>query len=139
MARITSSFATLACALFLALGASANPIAGPELEKRVDHEGRGTWFNVGLGNCGKVSKDSEPVVAMSKAFYDENHGSNCGQWVEITDRDTGKTALGQLWDSCPGCGRDDLDLSPSLFQQFAPLSKGVINISWHFKAKDFHP
>ncbi|KAH6912887.1 RlpA-like double-psi beta-barrel-protein domain-containing protein-containing protein [Coprinopsis sp. MPI-PUGE-AT-0042] len=124
-------FSTL-LALFFSIGASATPVPGKEIEKRVTRVGRGTWFNVGLGNCGKWSNDWEPVVAMSKQFYDRNGGSNCGQWVEIVDTASGKKAWGQLWDSCQSCQEQDIDLSPSLFQQFAPLSKGVITVSWHF-------
>jgi hypothetical protein len=30
-------------------------------------------------------------------------------------------------------------MSPSLFQRLAPLSQGVMRISWQFKAKGFQP
>ncbi|KAJ3518905.1 hypothetical protein NMY22_g13447 [Coprinellus aureogranulatus] len=133
-----------------------------DLEKRVTRTGRVTWFNVvsgledrfricfiqvltvsfvvtGLGNCGKRSKDSDPVVAMGKAFYDRNKGSNCGQWVEIINTKTRKKAYGQLWDSCPGCSDSQLDVSPSLFQKFASLNDGVFTAEWHFMAKGWSP
>lgn len=121
------------------MGACATPVPGRELEKRVTRVGRGTWFHVGQGNCGKWSVDSEPVVAMSKAFYDRNRGSNCGQWVEIVETSSGKKAYGQLLDSCQSCREQDIDLSPSLFQKLAPLSKGVITVSWHFMAPGWKP
>jgi hypothetical protein len=33
----------------------------------------------GLGNCGKVNKDSDAIVAISKQRYDANGGANCDQ------------------------------------------------------------
>lgn len=110
-----------------------------ELEKRVDRTGRVTWFHAGLGNCGKWSTDSEPVVAMGKAFYDRNKGSNCGQWVEIVNVANGKKAYGQLWDSCPSCSDSQIDVSPSLFEKLAPLSAGVFTAKWHFMNKNWKP
>ena len=75
------------------------------------------------------------------------------QYVKITDIRTGKTANAMVRDSCPGCGSNDLgmfappllvnktqhlswvlvlDMSPSLFQHFEPLSKGTFRIKWFF-------
>ncbi|KAI0032557.1 RlpA-like double-psi beta-barrel-protein domain-containing protein-containing protein [Vararia minispora EC-137] len=105
-----------------------------ELEKRTTHTGRGTFYYVGLGNCGWTNTNSEHVVAMSKAFYDVNKGGNCGQTLTITWG--GKTETATMVDSCPGCGYYDLDMSPSLFQKFAAESVGVLNgVNWHFNAK----
>ncbi|TEB30574.1 expansin family protein [Coprinellus micaceus] len=112
---------------------------GRDLEKRVTRTGRATWFHAGLGNCGRRHTDSAPVVAMGKAFYDRNKGSNCGQWVEIINAKTRKKAYGQVWDSCPSCSDSQLDLSPSLFRQFATLEQGVFTAEWHFMAKGWNP
>ncbi|EAU85822.1 hypothetical protein CC1G_05039 [Coprinopsis cinerea okayama7 len=132
-------FSTLLATVFLMMGTYATPVPGKELEKRITRVGRGTWYYTGRGNCGKWSKDSEPVVAMSKAFYDRNKGINCGQWIEIVETSSGKKAFGQLWDSCESCREQDIDLSPSLFQKLAPLSRGVITVSWHFMPRDWRP
>ncbi|KAF6744472.1 RlpA-like double-psi beta-barrel-protein domain-containing protein-containing protein [Ephemerocybe angulata] len=142
--RILSVFYWLCLFATLFMSISASPVPSNsteprELEKRVTRTGRATWFNVGLGNCGKRSKDSDPVVAMSKAFYDRNGGSNCGQWVEIINTANGKKAYGQLLDSCPGCKESELDISPSLFKKFAPLDNGIFTAQWHFMAKGWSP
>ncbi|KAI1793057.1 hypothetical protein LXA43DRAFT_1092972 [Ganoderma leucocontextum] len=49
------------------------------LEKRVTHSGRGTFFEVGLGACGKVNKDSDHwhIVAISSSIF--GSGGNCDQ------------------------------------------------------------
>jgi len=100
-----------------------------------DHHGRGTWYEPGLGNCGWTNNRNEKVLAIGKRLYDRNGGKNCGQMVEIVNNKNGKKAWGKTVDSCPGCGDDDLDLSPALFQQLDSLSVGVIQITWHFLPK----
>jgi hypothetical protein len=110
-----------------------------DLEKRVTHTGRGTWFNVGLGNCGKWNKDSDAIVAISKQRYDSNGGANCGQWMEIVNTKNGKKAYGMTRDSCESCGTEDIDMSPSLFQKLDSLSTGQLKVSWHFMAKGWSP
>ncbi|KAF5330275.1 hypothetical protein D9758_014457 [Tetrapyrgos nigripes] len=136
-------FATLfsqwALAVPVSSTSSSSNSTSPVLEKRVDHHGRGTWFEVGLGNCGKWSVDSDKIVAIAKSRYDENNGANCGQWVSITDQKNGRHAYALILDSCQSCGRQDLDMSPSLFKQFEPLSIGELNIEWNFMPKGWHP
>ncbi|GLB45479.1 hypothetical protein LshimejAT787_2300390 [Lyophyllum shimeji] len=110
-----------------------------DLEKRVTHVGRGTWFHVGQGNCGQWNKDSDAIVAISKKRYDASGGANCDQWVEIVNTKNGKKAYGKTRDSCESCGTEDLDMSPSLFQKLDSLSTGQIKISWHFMAKGWSP
>jgi len=127
--------------ILLVLG-SPLPVSGTEvvdLEKRITHTGRGTWFHVGLGNCGKVNKDSDLIVAISKSLYDSNHGTNCDQYVQIKNTANGKVAYGLTRDSCQSCGQGDLDMSPGLFKKLGSLDQGVLKISWNFKAKGWHP
>jgi len=100
-----------------------------------DHRGRATWYEPGLGNCGWRNNRKQKVLAISKKLYDRNHGSNCGQWIEIVNNKNGKKSWGQTVDSCPGCGIDDLDLSPALFQDLGDLKAGVLSITWHFLPK----
>ncbi|KAI0301168.1 RlpA-like double-psi beta-barrel-protein domain-containing protein-containing protein [Multifurca ochricompacta] len=125
-------------ALFaLILPILAAPVPVPEedseLEKRVTHSGRGTWYYPGLGNCGGTNNQDQLVVAMPKSMYDRNGGSNCWQWIQI--HSGGKSVRAQMVDSCPGCGPSDLDMSPATFQALASLDVGVINIQWNFLKK----
>ncbi|KAI9443493.1 expansin family protein [Lactarius indigo] len=119
------------------LSALAAPIPVPdesqELDKRTTHVGRGTWYEPGLGNCGWTNNRNQLVVAMPKSLYDQNNGSNCGQMVQISYG--GKSVTAKMVDSCPGCGGNDLDMSPATFGTLAPLSEGVIKVSWHFLKK----
>ncbi|PIL31320.1 hypothetical protein GSI_06018 [Ganoderma sinense ZZ0214-1] len=103
------------------------------LDKRAaDHTGRGTFFEVGLGACGKVNKDSDHIVAIPSSLFDG--GKHCKQTVLIKNKKNGKTAVADVRDSCPGCGPNDLDMSPSLFKSLsASLNDGVIPVTWHFR------
>ncbi|KAF7795163.1 hypothetical protein EIP86_006312 [Pleurotus ostreatoroseus] len=129
MARFAAALfalSTLLCA------ATASPV---DLEKRVTHSGRGTWFDTGLGACGWTNVNTDKIIAISSSIY--GSGTNCGQYIQITNTANGKTAYGTVADSCPGCGASDLDLTPSLFEELGDLSEGVLAISWHFENKDF--
>ncbi|KAI0931050.1 hypothetical protein AcW1_001455 [Taiwanofungus camphoratus] len=108
------------------------------LSKRVTHDGRATWFYPDVGACGYTDTDSDPIVAISHLIY--GSGGNCNQWIQITNTANGVSRYGQTRDECEGCGQDDIDLSPSLFQSLgADLSVGVLQVVWHFKNVDFSP
>ncbi|KAH9853708.1 RlpA-like double-psi beta-barrel-protein domain-containing protein-containing protein [Lenzites betulinus] len=134
------TYITLALALVGSVIAAPAPVT-PEtatLAKRITHSGRGTFFNVGLGACGKHNVDSDHIVAISSSIF--GSGGNCEQFMEITNTKNGKKAFGLVRDSCPGCGPGDVDMSPSLFQALgATLDEGVVSVSWHFEKKGFKP
>ncbi|KAG9096253.1 hypothetical protein FRC07_010961, partial [Ceratobasidium sp. 392] len=100
-----------------------------DLEKRITHVGRATWFHTGLGNCGSWDSDDHPIFAVSSAIY--QGGKNCNQWAELTNTKNGKTVYARMRDSCPPCGYNDIDLSPTAFKALAPLDDGVFQVSWH--------
>ncbi|KAI0041728.1 hypothetical protein FA95DRAFT_1565074 [Auriscalpium vulgare] len=110
-----------------------------DVAKRTTHTGRGTWFYPGLGHCGGTNSNSDHIVAMSESFYDANGGTNCWQYVHVKNKANGKSVYAQMVDSCPGCGYDDLDMSPSAFEAIGSLSTGVLSISWNFQPKGWKP
>jgi len=99
-----------------------------DIEKR--STGRGTWYYPGLGNCGGYNSNTDLVLAISKSLYNQNNGGYCYQQVAITFN--GVTVYGTTVDSCESCTDSDIDMSPSLFQELAPLSDGVIEVTWNF-------
>lgn len=100
--RVTSLLFAL-FAFLLLVHAAPVPVdeSGQVLEKRITHVGRvcrcihataciltvrqGTWFNVGLGHCGKWNKDTDRIVAISGSLYAQNGGSNCDQASSLSD------------------------------------------------------
>ncbi|KAG7088276.1 hypothetical protein E1B28_012289 [Marasmius oreades] len=128
----------IAFSSLMLISATPIPTYDAVLEKKAaTHHGKGTWFHPGMGNCGNYNTDNDPIVAIGLDLYKQNGGNNCGQWVSITSND--KHAYGIIWDSCPGCNNNDLDMSPTLFQKFGPLDKGVLDIKWEFQPRGWSP
>ncbi|TFK29190.1 barwin-like endoglucanase [Coprinopsis marcescibilis] len=90
--------------------------------------GDATWYNVGLGSCGSIDKDSEYVAALS--FRENPNNQRCSQQIRINYR--GRSVVARVVDSCPGCSRYSLDLSPAVFKALAPLDAGRIEVNWNY-------
>lgn len=90
--------------------------------------GDATWYDTGAGHCGVQNKNTELIVALStKEYESENH---CGRQIKISYM--GKTVRATVADSCPGCSRYSLDLSPAAFKLLAPITAGRIQVSWTY-------
>ncbi|KZW03662.1 hypothetical protein EXIGLDRAFT_744017 [Exidia glandulosa HHB12029] len=132
---LVALFACILAVCAVAIPANGTLDASDALEKRVTHSGRATWFEAGLGACGKQNKGSDMIVAISHLRW--GSGGNCDQWMKITAN--GKTAYALTRDECMGCAIDAIDLSEAAFTHFFPTSKGVFTASWQFMAKGWHP
>lgn len=44
----------------------------------------------------------------------------------------GKEATATIMDECPSCNYGDLDMSPSLFNQFANPDDGIFQMNWQY-------
>lgn len=99
--------------------------------------GDGTYYDAGLGACGKVNTDSDFIVAISQQRYNKqtpngnpNNNPLCGQKLNVSYE--GKSVQVTIVDSCPGCSYDSLDLSPAAFSQIADKDLGRIQLEWEF-------
>ncbi|KAG0326934.1 hypothetical protein BGZ99_008698 [Dissophora globulifera] len=118
-----------------ALGAFAAPVS-PSTPETVSaaaantFQGRGTWFTDSVGSCGTPFNTNDLIVAMNG----EQMGgtAQCGRKVLISAN--GKSVEATVVDTCPSqfCAFGALDLSQAAFKQLAPLSQGVIQLSWKF-------
>ncbi|KZP11439.1 hypothetical protein FIBSPDRAFT_186319 [Athelia psychrophila] len=100
--------------------------------------GDGTYYTPGLGACGKTNSESDHIVAVSHAFFDDykGHTANpndnpiCGKTITIHYK--GKSASAKIEDRCAGCsGWGDVDMTLSLFKEFSPQSAGRISdVTW---------
>ncbi|KZT20523.1 hypothetical protein NEOLEDRAFT_1122554, partial [Neolentinus lepideus HHB14362 ss-1] len=88
-----------------------------------------TYFYPGQGACGAVSKSSDLIVALSTAQY--NGGSHCYQHIGV--HYNGQFVDATVVDECPGCGPNDIDLSPAAFQRLASLDQGRIQVTWDYE------
>ncbi|ETW85481.1 Non-catalytic module family EXPN protein [Heterobasidion irregulare TC 32-1] len=102
---------------------------GPEhhLGKRFENA-RFTFYEDGLGACGKTNAPGDYIVALNSAQY--AGGGHCFDMITITAN--GKTTQAQIVDECPGCPYGGLDFSEGLFDFFASEDAGVIYGSWEF-------
>ncbi|EPQ53544.1 hypothetical protein GLOTRDRAFT_130888 [Gloeophyllum trabeum ATCC 11539] len=96
-----------------------------------DSNARLTWYDVGLGACGKTNKASDYVVALNAAEFGSGYpGPHCFKQIKITAN--GKSATATIVDQCPGCPKGGLDLSKGLFSHFANPDVGVLTGSWSY-------
>jgi len=92
-----------------------------------------TFYSLGLTSCGQSYSDTDAVVALSHLVMNNGANSNnnplCGKTITITYN--GVTKTGTVVDTCEGCNAGSIDLSPSLFQAFGPLTAGRIpGVQW---------
>jgi len=92
-----------------------------------------TYYSLGLVSCGQVYSDSDDVVALATSVMANGGNSNnnplCGKTINISYG--GVTATAKVVGTCEGCAPGNIDLSPSLFQKFAPLGAGrVPGVTW---------
>ncbi|TFK68766.1 hypothetical protein BDN72DRAFT_797272 [Pluteus cervinus] len=113
----------------VAIASSTLTISALPVERQVQgFRGEATYYYTGVGNCGAQSRDSDFIVALSGAEY--SSGVHCWQHIKIAYGE--KTIDATVVDSCPGCARYDLDLSPAAFQALAPMQSGRIGIRWWY-------
>lgn len=92
---------------------------------------RWTFYDVGLGACGKHNVPSDFIVALNTAQFGQGYpGPNCFKTITLSVN--GKTAQATIMDACPGCPYGGLDLSRGLFKFFASESVGVLSGDWWF-------
>ncbi|SNX86687.1 uncharacterized protein MEPE_05396 [Melanopsichium pennsylvanicum] len=95
--------------------------------------GRATYYGAGLGACGIINDNNDPIVAISKDVFEQynpssnnpNHNSLCGKKVEIEWK--GRTVQAFAMDECPECEKHSLDCSPSVFEKLDDKEKGVLD------------
>ncbi|KAG9121195.1 hypothetical protein FRC07_002956 [Ceratobasidium sp. 392] len=86
------------------------------------HHGWATHYDAGAGRgaCGWDSTSNG-----------DSSSNACGKTATVTWR--GKSVKARVVDMCPICGHDNIDLSPSTFEQLADKSVGKLyGISWEF-------
>lgn len=111
---------------------SKNPSSGSTSGK---FSGDLTYYAPGLGACGKYSTATDSICAISHARYDAaangpNPNTNplCGRQIRANRQ--GRSVVVTVVDRCEGCEEDDIDFSPSAFQQLASLPEGRVRVGW---------
>ncbi|KAJ3158218.1 hypothetical protein HK101_001364 [Irineochytrium annulatum] len=103
--------------------------------------GMGTYYlpQGGYGACGVLLQNGEMIAALDHSQFDgqeidgnPNHNKVCGRKITVTATKTGKSVSVRLMDRCVRCEAGWIDLSEAAFAQIAPLSSGIIPISWEW-------
>lgn len=97
-----------------------------------------TYYTPGLGSCGVTNSASDAIVALAEGMMtaaqvggNPNANPLCGKSITISYGGVEKTAT--IMDTCPGCSGGSLDLTPTLFADFAPLSQGrLTGMKWWY-------
>ncbi|SPO31225.1 uncharacterized protein UTRI_05974_B [Ustilago trichophora] len=118
---------------------SSSPSTSSLYTQSTPFTGHATYYDTGLGACGIVNTDTDPIVAVSKDLFEQynpssgnpNHNSLCGRKVEISWK--GKKTHAFAMDECPTCYPTSLDMSPSVFEALDCKDVGDLNgIQWRF-------
>ncbi|KAI0654595.1 RlpA-like double-psi beta-barrel-protein domain-containing protein-containing protein [Cubamyces menziesii] len=104
--------------------------------------GDATFYEAGLGACGVFNTDSDFIVAIDAATFDNFPGATgnpntnpiCHKSLTATGPD-GKTVTVTVTDRCAGCAPGSIDLTPTAFQQLASLDVGRLHgVTWTLSA-----
>lgn len=100
------------------------------------HTGDLTYYDVGLGACGKTNSDSDMIVSVSHYLFDDvqeggdpNSNSLCGKKIRVRRDDQASVDV-TVVDRCTGCSPTDLDLSPAAFEKLADKDEGRVTGTW---------
>jgi expansin (peptidoglycan-binding protein) len=90
----------------------------------------------GLPNC---SYESPPANGLFVALSPSEYASAgaCGGYLEVSGPDG--SAEVEVIDQCPECATGHIDLSEAAFAKLAPLSAGLINVSYTYLANPVLP
>lgn len=111
-------------------GSSQNITAHSERSQseRRDGDSKFSFYDAGLGACGKVNSASDYIVALNVEQWEG--GKHCFEMITISFE--GKTTQAQITDQCPGCPFKGLDMTRGLFGFFSSLDAGIIYGTWSF-------
>jgi expansin (peptidoglycan-binding protein) len=111
--------------------ATAAPACASVITGGAQTSGEATHYELAAGGLGNCSYPSPPAgqlyVALSPAEY--GAAAACGSYLQVTGPDGSVTA--EVIDQCPECQAGHIDLSEQAFARIAPLSAGLVPVSYH--------
>jgi len=72
------------------------------------------------------------TILLSVADKSEHSAVRAGHGIELTFFTGSRSVVVKVVDRCEGCAYDDVDFSPSAFDQLASQSEGRVAITWEW-------
>ena len=93
--------------------------------------GEATHYELAAGGMGNCSYPSPPAGQLYVALSPSEYGGSaaCGSYLQVTGPDGSVTV--EVVDQCPECQAGHIDLSEQAFAKIAPLSAGLVPVSYH--------
>ena len=126
---ISQATAAPACASVImpgtGTGAAAVTAAGAQTS------GEATHYELASGGMGNCSYPSPPAGQLYVALSPSEYGGSaaCGSYLQVSGPDGSVTV--EVVDQCPECQAGHIDLSEQAFARIAPLSAGLVPVTYH--------
>jgi expansin (peptidoglycan-binding protein) len=123
---VTGSAVTGSAVTGSAVTGSAN--TGAAVAGQTSGEATHYVLQPGDGNCSYPAANTDQLfVALSPGEY--GAAAACGSYLEVTGPDGSVTA--EVVDQCPECQPGHIDLGEQAFAKIAPLSAGLVPVTYH--------
>jgi expansin (peptidoglycan-binding protein) len=105
-------------------GAGAGAAAGAQTS------GEATHYELASGGMGNCSYPAPPAGQLYVALPPSEYGSSaaCGSYLQVSGPDGSVTV--EVIDQCPECQAGHIDLSEQAFAKIAPLSAGLVPVTY---------
>ena len=121
---ISQATAAPACASVIMPGTGAGAAAAAQTS------GEATHYELASGGMGNCSYPSPPAGQLYVALPPSEYGSSaaCGSYLQVNGPDGSVTV--EVVDQCPECQAGHIDLSEQAFAKIAPLSAGLVPVTY---------
>ena len=121
---ISQATAAPACASVIMPGTGAGAAAGAQTS------GEATHYELASGGMGNCSYPSPPAGQLYVALPPSEYGSSaaCGSYLQVSGPDGSVTV--EVVNQCPECQAGHIDLSEQAFAKIAPLSAGLVPVTY---------
>jgi len=111
--------------------ATAAPACASVITPAAQTSGQATHYELAPGGVGNCSYPTPPADQLYVALAPPEYGgaAACGSYLQVTGPDGSVTA--EVIDQCPECQAGHIDLSEQAFARIAPLSAGLVPVSYH--------
>jgi expansin (peptidoglycan-binding protein) len=111
--------------------ATAAPACAAVITAGAQTSGEATHYELAAGGMGNCSYPSPPAGQLYVALPPSEYGGSaaCGSYLQVTGPDGSVTA--EVTDQCPECQAGHIDLSEQAFAKIAPLSAGLVPVTYH--------